>query len=99
MRNAIASLLMGGIFLAGQGPLIAVEAGKQAPCQIIPRPQRAEYLDGGYQLTERTVIYARSDKLKATAQYLAELLRPATGLIPEGGVAEVYAFWGSRSET
>lgn len=95
MRNAIASLLMGGIFLAGQGPLIAVEAGKQAPCQIIPRPQRAEYLDGGYQLTERTVIYARSDKLKATAQYLAELLRPATGLIlkvasprsmPSGGV-------------
>jgi len=95
MRNAIASLLMGGIFLAGQGPLIAVEAGKQAPCQIIPRPQRAEYLDGGYQLTERTVIYARSDKLKATAQYLAELLRPATGLnlkvasprsMPSGGV-------------
>ena len=30
MRNAIASLLMGGIFLAGQGPLIAVEAYEES---------------------------------------------------------------------
>ena len=95
MRNAIAIVLMSGLLLSGQNPLIAVEPGTPSACQIIPKPQKAEYLDGGYQLTESTVIHAGSDKLKDAARYLAELLRPATGLklkvtssrsMPSGGV-------------
>jgi hexosaminidase len=69
--------------LAGQNLLMAVEPTKPSPCQIIPKPLKAEYQEGGYKLTEKTVIHVRSAKLKHTGRYLAELLGPATGLKPE----------------
>ena len=83
MRNVSASVLIGSLLLAGQNLLMAVEPTKPFPCQIIPKPLKAEYQEGGYKLTEKTVIHARSAKLKDTGRYLAELLGPATGLKPE----------------
>lgn len=83
MRNVSASVLIGSLLLAGQNLLMAVEPTKPSPCQIIPKPLKAEYQEGGYKLTEKTVIHARSAKLKDTGRYLAELLGPATGLKPE----------------
>jgi len=83
VRNVSVSVLIGSLLLAGQNLLMAVEPSKPSPCQIIPKPLKAEYREGGYKLTEKTVIHARSAKLKDTGRYLAELLGSAIGLNQE----------------
>jgi hexosaminidase len=47
---------------------------------VVPRPVKVEATEGSFTLTSKTVIVARGKGVKNVAEYLRDLLAPATGM-------------------
>src|SRR5882724_10611576 len=71
MKSQIAGLIF--VFLTATG-----FAANTNTVAVIPLPQKVEMRDGVFRLTADTAVYADSAS-RATAEFLAERLRPSTG--------------------